>query len=270
MSIRNYQPRRRDRRGATTFQTIFLYAILALAIGLQIAYPLVHGDSLLYVTIATVYSAAGLMIFHSWISYGARYAITYLVVGFFGALLIEHIGLTTGWPFGKYSYDASLGATFWKIPLIVPFAWLMICHPMLIIARRFTSFWVFLYGGIGLMAWDLFLDPQMVSAHRWTWEASSTHVPFQPEIPLSNAAGWLFAGMGLMALLHFLLPKERRKIGANSAAVNIFLEWTLFSGIIGNLFFFHRPGVALIGGLVMGAVLLPYLFTLRMGRPESV
>ena len=269
MSIRHYQPRRRDRRGATSIQNILLYGLLLLAIGLQIAYPLVTGDLLLYVTIATVFSAAALMIFHSWISFGARYAITYVIVGFFGALLIEHVGLTTGWPFGKYSYDSTLGATFWKIPLIVPFAWLMMCHPMLVVARRFTSFWVFLYGGIGLMAWDLFLDPQMVSANRWKWEASTTHVPFQPEIPLSNAAGWLFAGMGLMALLHFLLPKERRKVGANSTAVNIFLQWTLFSGIVGNIFFFHRPGVALIGGLVLGAVLIPYLFTLRMGRPES-
>ena len=270
MSIRNYQPRRRERRGATGIQNMVLFGLLGLSIALQMAYPLVEGEVLKVITIATVCSAAALMIFHGWISFGARYAITYLIIGFLGALTIEHIGLTTGWPFGKYSYDASLGLKIWQIPLIVPFAWLMMLHPMLIVARRFTSFWVFLYGGIGLMAWDLFLDPQMVSAGRWSWEPSASHVPFQPEIPLSNAAGWLFAGMGLMALLHIALPKERRKVGANTTAVNIFLQWTLFSGIIGNLFFFDRPGVAFIGGLILGAVLIPYFFTLQLGRPDTV
>jgi len=120
------------------------------------------------------------------------------------------------------------------------------------------------------MAWDLFLDPQMVAAHRWTWKIDGPHVPFQPEIPLSNAAGWLFAGMGLMAILNFALPQERRKRGANSTVIDLILMWTWFSGVVGNLFFFHRPGVALLGGLVFGLVLLPYLFQARFGRPDDV
>jgi putative membrane protein len=116
------------------------------------------------------------------------------------------------------------------------------------------------------MAWDLFLDPQMVTAGRWTWEFKGSHVPFQPEIPLSNTFGWLLAGMALTALLHVILPRERRRESANFGAVDFFLGWTLFSGIVSNIFFFHRPGTALLGGLIFGAILAPYFFERGLGK----
>lgn len=118
------------------------------------------------------------------------------------------------------------------------------------------------------MAWDLFLDPQMVSAGRWTWEVTGSHVPFQPEIPISNAFGWLLAGMGLMALLHFALPSERRSLGSSRAVPEFFLAWTWISGIVANLFFFDRPGVALLGGLALGALVVSYFLAVRYGRRD--
>ena len=68
-----------------------------------------------------------------------------------------------------------------------------------------------LYGGALLAAWDLFLDPLMVGAGRWKWEVTGSHVPFTPDIPLSNAFGWLLAGLVIVGLLNIALPRERRK-----------------------------------------------------------
>ena len=265
MSLRQYRPRGNARRGISSTQNAVLLAVLALAILFQISYPLVHGDALRYITILTVYSGALLMLVHSFLSYGFRYFASYFAITFFFALFIEQLGSRTGWPFGDYVYDSTLGIQIAGVPVVVPVAWIMLTHPILM-----APHWVFLYGGAGLMAWDLFLDPQMVSAGRWTWTVTGPHVPFQPEIPLSNAAGWLFAGMGLIAILHLALPKERRKIGASSTIPDVFLAWTLFSGIIGNLFFFDRPGVALIGGLVFGALTAPYFFSITLGRPDYI
>jgi putative membrane protein len=73
--------------------------------------------------------------------------------------------------------------------------------------------------------------------------------------------------MGLIGILHLILPRDRRKVGASFSAIDIFLVWTLFSGIVGNLFFFDRPGIALFAGGVFGVVLTPYLFTRWLGRP---
>lgn len=244
-----------------------LIVVLAVAITLQIIYPLIDGEVLRLVTIAVVYWGAGAMLLHALLAYGPRYAFTYLGITFLFALFIEHIGVTTTWPFGEYTYSPDLGLQIFSVPLVVPFAWIMMAHPALVISRRVAGHWVFLYGGVVMAAWDLFLDPLMVSSGRWTWVLSGPHVPFQPEIPLSNTFGWLLSGMVLIALLHFVLTRERRKIGASFLTVDIFLAWTLFSGVVGNLFFFSRPGIALFAGAIFATVLAPYFFTRWLGRP---
>ena len=267
MSIRHYNPRRRHRRGISDRSRFFLYLILSAALLLQVSYPLLDGESLRVVTIATVYWGAAAMALHALFSFGARYAFTYLAISLTFGFCIELLGVSTGWPFGVYEYDPSLGLQLIGVPLVVPFAWTMIAHPILCVARRVTNNWVFLYGGFALMAWDLFLDPQMVAAGRWSWTFTGAHIPFQPEIPLSNAFGWLFAGMGLMGLLHQILPRERRKISAGFGVVDFYLAWSWFGGVVSNLFFFGRPGVAFFGGLIYGAVLAPYAFSRWLGRP---
>ena len=266
MSIRQYRPRRNSRGSITTAQQIILGSVFSIALLLQVAYPLLSGEPLRLVTIATVYWAAGAMSLHGLYAYGMNYALRYISITFVFALIVEQIGSRTGWPFGTYAYDNSLGYQIYGVPLVVPFAWMMLAHPLLIAARRTSPHWVFLSGGAGLLAWDLFLDPQMVSADRWTWEITGRTVPFQPEVPLLNTFGWLLTGMGLMALLHLLLPRERRKNGADLVVPNIFLGWTWFAGVFGNVFFFDRPGVAFLGGLLFGLVLAPYFITLSFGR----
>lgn len=267
MSIRHYSPRRNRRGRVSPAMNAALAAVLVIAISLQIAYPLIEGEALRLVTIAVVYWGAGAMLLHALVEYGSRYAFTYLGFTFFYALLIENIGVVTSWPFGDYSYSPDLGFQLFSVPLVVPFAWIMIAHPVLVISRRIAGNWVFLYGGIAMAAWDLFLDPLMVTSGRWTWTVNAAHVPFQPEIPLSNTFGWLLTGMGLIAILHLMLPRDRRKVTASFSAVDIYLAWTLFSGVVGNLFFFHRLGIALFAGAIFGAVTMPYFFARWLGRP---
>jgi putative membrane protein len=214
-----------------------------------------------------VYWAAGAMALHALLAYGARYAFTYLGTTVVFALIVESVGVKTGWPFGTYEYDPSLGHTIAGVPYVVPFAWVMMAHPVLIAARRVAGNWVFLYGGFAMAAWDLFLDPQMVAANRWRWTFDGAHVPYQPEIPLSNTFGWLLAGMALIAILHQILPRDRRKSSASFGAVDVWLTWTFFGGVVSNLFFFDRPGIAFIGGIAFGLFFLPYAFSRWLGRP---
>jgi putative membrane protein len=267
MSIRHYSPRRNRRRGISSRSQFALNLTLGIAILLQISYPLLSGEALRVVTISTVYWGAGAMALHALLAFGARYAFTYLGIALPFGFLIELIGLKTGWPFGTYEYDPSLGPQLFDVPLVVPFAWAMIAHPILCAARRVAGNWVFLYGGFGLMTYDLFLDPQMVTAGRWTWEVTGSHVPFTPEVPLSNAFGWLLSGMALIAILHLALPRDRRKVSASFITIDIFLIWTWFAGVVSNLFFFDRPGIAFIFGLTFGVVLAPYIFSRWLGRP---
>jgi len=268
MSIRHYNPRRKRRGGISPTSRNLLFLLVGLTIALQIAYPLIDGDVLRIVTLATIYFGAFAMVLHGHLSYGAKYSSRYLPAAFLFGLGIETLGLHTGWPFGVYEYDSSLGADIFGVPFVVPFAWVMMIHPALVAARRVTNSWVWLYGGAILAAWDLFLDPLLVAAGRWTWEVPGAHVPFTPDIPLSNAFGWLLAGITICALLHIILPRERRKEGASLTAVDVLLLWTLFSGVVGNLFFFDRPGLALFAGAILGAILTPYFFSRWLGSKD--
>lgn len=208
------------------------------------------------------------MLLHALYSYGLKFALRFLVITWSYSFLVEQIGNRSGWPFGVYQYDASLAYQVFDIPLVVPFAWVMMSYPILIVARRVAPRWVFLYGGLGLMIWDLFLDPQMVTAGRWSWEIDGATVPFQPMIPLSNAFGWLLTGMGLMAILHGALPRERMKRGLSSAIPDFFLIWTVFGGVIGNIFFFGYPAIGISVGLLFLIYLAPYFIAQRLGRRD--
>jgi putative membrane protein len=241
---------------------------LGVALLLQVSYPLLDGEALRVVTIATVYWGAAAMALHALLAFGGRYALTYLAISLSFGFFIELIGVETGWPFGVYEYDPSLGPQLISVPLVVPFAWIMMAHSVFIAARRVAPNFVFLVGGYGLMAWDLFLDPQMVSAGRWSWEISGRSVPFQPEIPLSNTFGWLLTGMGLMALLNIFLPKERRSLGSSRAVPEFFLAWSWIGGVVINIFHFDRPGVAFLGGSALGALVIWYFISVKYGRRD--
>ena len=267
MSIRHYTPRRRRHGQLSPRANALLITVFTIAILLQVMYPLVDGEFLRLLTINVVYWGAGAMLLHALLSYGFRYAFTYFSFTFAFALIIEHVGVLTAWPFGDYAYSNDLGYKVYEVPLVVPFAWIMMAHPVLIAARRIAGHWIFLYGGVALAAWDLFLDPMMVASGRWSWKVTGAHVPFQPEIPLSNTFGWLLSGMFLIGVLHISTPREKRRAGASFATTDAFLLWTLFSGVVGNLFFFHRPGIAFFAGIIFTAVLTPYFFNRWLGRP---
>jgi len=62
MSIRHYNPRRRRRGGISPNSRNFLYGLVGLTIALQISYPLIGGEALRIVTIATVYAWSPLLL----------------------------------------------------------------------------------------------------------------------------------------------------------------------------------------------------------------
>ena len=96
--------------------------VLGLAILLQIPYPLLDGRPLEILTLATVYCGAAAMVLHAWLSFGSKFALTYLAITTVFALVIETIGVNTGWPFGVYEYSSTLGLFIVDVPLVVPFA----------------------------------------------------------------------------------------------------------------------------------------------------
>ena len=80
MSLRQFYPRRNSRRQVSTRKLLALYFTLAVAIALQISYPLISGESLRLITIATVYWAAAAMIIHALLAYGISYTAIFVSI----------------------------------------------------------------------------------------------------------------------------------------------------------------------------------------------
>lgn len=250
--------------------------VLALAtIAVQIAYPLVDGDALRRVTIASVLLFFLTSVSHARVHRGPRFALTLVVVTAGGGLVAEAVGVSTGVPFGHYTYSDALGPRLFGVPVVVPLAWTMMGYPMFLAARRLSRRWAPLVAGVGLAGWDVFLDPQMVGDRRWTWRDPTPGLPGVDGVPLTNHAGWLLVGVVLMSVLSFSLPRERPGATAagtaswtgSEAVPALLLLWTYVGSIVGNVFWFGSNAIAVAGGLAMGVVAVPYAWSLWQARP---
>jgi putative membrane protein len=174
-------------------------------------------------------------------------------------LLAEAVGTATGVPFGQYDYAGSLGAKLLGVPVVIPLAWAMFAYPALLVGQRLarTAVGASVVGGFALASWDLFLDPQMVEAGHWRFTDVQASLPGAAGIPLSNYLGWLLVAVVMVGVLQLL----GRRAADDRLPAALFL-WTYGSSVLANAAFFGRPGVALVGGLGMGLVAVPYALSL--------
>lgn len=238
--------------------------LAALTVLAQIAYPLVAGESLRLLTIGTVVLFFLASLTHAVVRRGPRCAVALVVVAGGGGLVAEAVGVRTGVPFGRYSYAGNLGPEILDVPVVVPMAWAMMAYPALVVARRLAPGAVPLVAGVALASWDVFLDPQMVAAGHWRWSDPSPALPGVPGIPLSNYAGWLLVATVMMLVLDRAVPRDDRRVD-DRVPVALYL-WTYASSVLGNLAFFGRPSVALVGGVVMGTVAVPLAVSVWRSR----
>lgn len=237
-------------------------ALAALTVLLQIAYPLVEGHPRDVLTVVTVVAFFVASATHALLTRGPSWTAALVAVTVGTGLVAESVGTRTGVPFGDYTYAGTLGWKLLDVPVVIPLAWAMMAYPCLLAGQRLArSKWTAaLIGGAMLAAWDLFLDPQMVEAGHWRFTDVQADLPGAPGIPLSNYLGWLLVAMLMVGALQLL----GRRPADDRVPAALFL-WTFASSVLANAVFFDRPAVAVIGGIGMGAVAVPYALSLRRG-----
>jgi len=252
-------------------------ALAVVTVLAQIAYPLTSGSRLATLTVVTVVLFAAASLTHAAATRGVAWMLGLLVAAGGLGLLAEAVGVRYGVPFGRYTYADSLGAKAFSVPLVVPLAWVMMAYPCLILGRRLaraaarrgrraepSTLVAVVTGGLTLAAWDVFLDPQMVAAGHWRWAHPAPSLPGVDGVPLSNFGGWVLVALVIIAVLHAVLPERRRESEDVPGAL---LAWTWAGSTLGNAVFFDRPAVAVWGGVAMGVLVVPYLYSWWEGRP---
>ncbi|RAO63436.1 hypothetical protein LUPAC06_00162 [Micromonospora saelicesensis] len=256
-----------------------LLAVLVLA---QICYPLTTGATRAGLTVATVVLGWLLSVGHALLSRGPRVAAALVAVATGGGFAIEAIGVATGVPFGSYDYSGELGPKLAGVPLIIPLAWTWMAWPAWLAAVRLTGGRAATAGGrgstvgrwvgrialatVGLAAWDLFLDPQMVAEGYWVWRDATPALPGLAGIPVSNYLGWLlFAVLMMSALRPLAGPSAEHTDRRDHPMVALYL-WTYFSSILAHAVFLDLPASALWGAAGMSVTAVPLAVTLLRAR----
>ena len=255
------------------------WVLVGATVLVQIVYPLTPGSLRTEVTVTSVLVFCAASLADAARVHGVRGPVVLLAVAGGGGLLVEAVGVHTGVPFGPYTYTGDLGAEVLGVPAVVPLAWTMMAWPALVVGRTLarrlpvavdravrrrpvgghdltalSRSRTALVGGLALAAWDLFLDPQMVDAGHWTWAHPDPGLPLVPGVPLTNYGGWVVVSVVMVGVLDRLLPRHS---GPSGPAAALYL-WTYGSSVLAHVVFFGRPGSALVGGLLMGALALPF------------
>ncbi|HKP52988.1 MAG TPA: carotenoid biosynthesis protein [Chloroflexia bacterium] len=136
-----------------------------------------------------------------WTNFGARGLVLGVAI-FAAGLALEYIGVSTGLPFGPYSYTAVLAPLLpGGMPLAIGFAWVLIVVSGLFTARwslRSAPAWVTcIVGALLAVGLDFLLEP--VTYHvkgYWLWQGSEGYYG----VPWTNFLAWLVAAL-LMNLI---------------------------------------------------------------------
>ncbi|MCW2568527.1 MAG: hypothetical protein JWN54_2624 [Mycobacterium sp.] len=230
----------------------------------EIAYPLTTGPVRDRLTVVTVVVFCAASVTHALLTRGLRTAAALLVVTAGGGLLVESAGTATGYPFGAYDYTGSLGATVLGVPWVIPPAWTMMAWPAWLVACRLVRRPAVrvVVAGWALASWDVFLDPQMVSAGHWVWAGG--------EIPLTNYAGWFAVAVVMMAVLSRVSPvspvsRVDVHCGPDAPMYAVYL-WTYASSVLAHAVFLGLPRSAAWGAVAMAPVAVPLAVTLWRAR----
>jgi putative membrane protein len=224
------------------------------------------------------------------VNFGRRGAIAAAWVLFL-SWLVEHVGATTGFPFGAYSYTGVLQPqVLGVVPVAIPFAWLLIVtaavgtgelvlgreggahHP----GRRVNITKILTAASFALLL-DVTIEPFAVHVnHYWVWTESAQ--PAYYGIPASNFVAWFFTSLLLSWVV--LLYRARARAARPTTRLRPSWPWLPVTLYLSNLTMFlvvnlarGQEAAAVIGGLLLLALacylLLPRLVRLLSGAEQE-
>jgi putative membrane protein len=162
----------------------------------------------------------------------------------------ELMGSRKGILFGAYSYTDLLQPQILGVPMQIPLGWLMMMPPSWAVSGAIAG-WIkapwklpaFIgLSALSMTAWDLFLDPLMVTWGMWVWHHPGGYFG----IPWTNYLGWLLVS----ALITILIRPQ--KLPVAPLMIIYTAIWLLKSAGLSIFWGLSSPGM--IGCLVMGGI----------------
>lgn len=238
-------------------------ALLVVSIAAQITYPLVEGTTRDRVTVIVVLASATAMVLHSAARLGIPRTVAMVAATAGVGWTAEIIGTATSFPFGSYEYATDrIGPSVADVPIVIGLAWTAGGYCIWWISSFITTTpWFRIpLATAGMVGWDLYLDPQMVSAGLWTWDVRDAGLPGIEQIPITNFLGWAAVAAVMFTLLS-LIDREAIVFTWRSAITPIgWFTWTWLGSALAFLVFLDDPvlpGAVPYGLVGMGIIGVP-------------
>ncbi len=141
-----------------------------------------------------------------------------------GTFAVEYAGVHTGFPFGSYRYENTLGSLLGGVPWTMGLAWVGVVLNGALLSGSRGRLARALETGAWVVLLDLVLDPVAEARGFWHWQDGGAYYG----IPAANFAGWFVVG----ALLSLLLPSGKVLASARLAALRVMQGMLLLFGLL--------------------------------------
>jgi uncharacterized membrane protein len=149
---------------------------------------------------------------------------------FVASMTLEWVGVTTGVPFGVYSYGEMLGPKLAGVPLIIGVNWWLLVWSTGVMSLR-MPFHPIIRAGIAsaLMVFlDLWIEPLAGSLDFWHWQGDGA--------PIANFLAWWLAGWVFHLVFQLLFSVKNASYDKNPVALGIYVYQCLFFMAINALY----------------------------------
>lgn len=185
---------------------------------------------------------------------GNKKSLPVVIIIFIVSIIIETIGVITGFPFGNYMYTHTLQPIlFSTVPVAIGFAWITLSVNSFLFVKYFfgenKNTLLVLVSGILIALIDVLLEPFASFVNKyWLWEGD--------KIPFQNYLSWFIIGTFFSYLLNKIAGRFRINIFFPSAILVLMVLQFLIINLANNFLLISLIGII---GIVLITSSLIYL-----------
>ena len=150
--------------------------------------------------------------------------IIFAFIAIFGFFL-EVIGVNTGYIFGDYVYESTLGWKLFNTPLIIGINWLILSYALVYTFSRFVNRKIItaFLGAFVLLLLDIVIEPVAMNYDFWTWNSNT--------VPLKNYVAWFCISFFLCYTICLFKGESKNKL-ATYLLILQFIFFGIFNFVI--------------------------------------
>jgi len=131
-----------------------------------------------------------------------------------GTLILEIIGLHSGFPFGKYQYGQTVAEpAIFNVPIFIPLAWFILINA----TKQITAKWY--YAVLTIIGIDIILENFATTTGLWTWQNHTGPLT----APIQNYITWGIT----TAIGYFIIPKNNTHKQTSQKIITMLLAYML-------------------------------------------